>query len=155
MGTVTLEDRIKRLEDIEAIKRLMSTYCYHADNRDGDNWSEVFAEDGVFETDLWGSTEGRKAIRALQHRSFAIHYNTNGIIDIDGDKANGKWLLLMPCSFDTAEGGKRAVWAAAKYDNDLVRVGGKWLFKRVRLISIMWTPFDQGWELERVIGKAP
>jgi hypothetical protein len=26
----------------------------------------------------------------------------------------GKWLLLMPCSFDDGSGGKRAVWAAAK-----------------------------------------
>lgn len=153
MADMTLEARIKRLEDIEAIKRLMSLYCFHADNADGENWSQVFTEDGVFETDLYGSTEGRAAIRALQHRSFAIHYNTNGIIDIDGDRAEGKWLLLMPCSFDTPVG-KQAVWAAAKYRNDIVRVGGEWKFKRVRLISIMWTPFDKGWELERVIGAA-
>ena len=47
------------------------------------------------------------------------------------------------------------MWAAAKYRNDLERVNGKWLFKRVRLISIMWTPFDQGWELDRFIDKEP
>ena len=26
----------------------------------------------------------------------------------------------MPCSFDEGDGGKRAVWAAAKYENELV-----------------------------------
>ena len=155
MAEATLEARIKRLEDIEAIKRLMSLYCFHADNRDGANWSQVFTEDGVFETDIYGVYEGRDTIRALDHRSFAIHYNTNAIIDIDGDRAVGRWLLLMPCSFDDGKGGKRAVWAAAKYRNDIERVNGQWLFKRVRLISIMWTPFDQGWELARFIDKEP
>jgi len=153
MTDKNLEARIQHLEDTAEITRLMNEYCYHADNADGENWAQVFTEDGAFETDLFGSVEGRAEIRALQHRSFAIHMNTNPIIDIDGDKARGRWILLMPCSFDTPEG-KRAVWAAAKYDNDIERVDGKWLFRRVRLISIMWTPFDKGWELERVIEQA-
>ena len=153
MTDATLEARIRRLEDIEAIKRLMSLYCYHADNRDGESWSQVFTEDGVFETDLYGTHAGRETIRRLQHRSFAIHYAMNPIIDIDGDRATGKWLLLMPCSFDEQEGAKRAVWAGAKYENELVRVQGEWRFKRVRLISVMWTPFDKGWEIERFIGR--
>ncbi len=155
MADTSLETRIQRLEDLEEIKRLMNAYCYHADNRDGANWSGVFAEDGVFETDIYGTYEGRDTIRALEHRSFAIHYNTNPIIDIDGDYAFGKWVLLMPCSFDDGSSGKRAVWAAAKYENELARIGGKWLFKKVKLISIMWTPFDQGWELDRFIDEEP
>lgn len=155
MADSALETRIKRLEDLEEIKQLMSLYCYHADNRDGANWSEVFTEDGVFETDIYGTYEGRRTIRALEHRSFAIHYNSNPIIDIDGDRAIGKWLLLMPCSFDDKAGGKRAVWASAKYENELARIDGKWLFKRVKLISLMWTPFDQGWEVDRFIDNEP
>jgi hypothetical protein len=153
MPDAALEARIRKLEDLQEISRLMSLYCYHADNRDGENWSKVFAEDGVFETDLYGTYEGRETIRRLEHRSFAIHYATNAIIDIDGDRARGRWLLLMPCSFDE-NGGKRAVWAGAKYDNEIVRTGEGWRFKRVRLMSVMWTPFDKGWELDRFIGQA-
>ena len=155
MSEMSLEARMKRLEDIEEIKRLMNLYCYHADNRDGANWSAVFTEDGVFETDIYGTYKGRDTIEALEHRSFAIHYNNNPIIDIDGDSAVGKWLLLMPCSFDEEGGGKRAVWAAAKYENELARVEGRWLFKKVKLISIMWSPFDKGWELDRFIDNEP
>ena len=154
MPDSALEARIRRLEDLEAISRLMSLYCYHADNRDGENWSQVFTEDGVFETDLYGTYEGRATIRALEHRSFAIHYATNAIIDIDGDRARGRWLLLMPCSFDDGAGRKRAIWAGAKYENDLLRTSEGWRFKRVKLISVMWTPFDKGWELERFISQA-
>ena len=155
MTEISLETRIKRLEDLEEIKNLMNKYCFHADEADGENWCQVFTEDGTFETDIYGTYEGREVIRALEHRSFAIHYNTNPIIEINGDYAIGKWLLLMPCSFDSDTDGKRAVWAAAKYVNDLVRVDGKWLFNRVRLKSIMWTPFDRGWELDRFIDKEP
>ena len=56
---------------------------------------------------------------------------------------------------------RRRVWRQArgvgggKYVNDVERIDGKWLFKRVRLNSIMWTPFDQGWELDRFIDEGP
>lgn len=152
MADSSLEARIRRLEDLQAIQELMSIYCFHADNRDGANWSQVFAEDGVFETDLLGTHEGRAKIAALRHRDFAIHYNTNSIIELNGDRAFGRWLLFMPTSLDLEGGMKKPVWAAARYENDLVRVGGQWKFKRVKLISIMWTPFDKGWELDRFSG---
>ena len=50
---------------------------------------------------------------------------------------------------------RRAVWAAAKYENELVRVEGRWLFKKVKLVSVMWSPFDKGWELDRFIDNEP
>ena len=149
MTAGTLEARLREVEDKLAIQELMSLYCFHADNRDGANWSEVFAEDGVFEADLLGSWQGREAIKALRHRDFAIHYNTNSIIKIDGDTAFGRWLLFMPTSLDLEDGSHKPVWAAAKYENDLVRVNGAWKFKKVKLISIMWASFEEGWEKNR------
>lgn len=149
MADNSIEARLRKVEDTLAIQQLMSLYCFHADNRDGANWSQVFAEDGVFETDLLGTHEGRAAIKALRHRDFAIHYNTNSILEIDGDRAFGRWLLFMPTSLDLPDGTKKPVWAAARYENDLVRVNGEWKFKRVKLISIMWASFEKGWELDR------
>ena len=43
MIEISLETRIKRLEDLEEIKNLMNTYCFHADEADGENWSQVFS----------------------------------------------------------------------------------------------------------------
>ncbi len=94
-----IERELQRLKDVEAIIRLRSLYCYYADLKDCDNWANLFTEDGVFETDVFGIYKGRETIRALQHLPFAVHYVMNPIIDVDGDRASGKWLLFEPCSF--------------------------------------------------------
>ena len=106
----------------------------------------------MFETDVFGTHEGRDAIRALQHLPFAVHYVMNPIIDIDGDTATGKWLLLEPCSFPQGDD-RQPIWGAAKYEDDYVRVDGEWKFKRVKLMSLMWSPYEQGWERQRIVGQ--
>ena len=99
MSSSDLEKKIQHLTDLEEIKKLRSLYSYHADAHDSENWANLFTEDGVFETDVFGTHEGRDTIRALEHLPFAVHYVMNPIIDIDGDQATCKWLLLEPCSF--------------------------------------------------------
>ena len=114
--------------------------------------TNLFTEDGVFETDAFGTHEGRDAIRALRHLPFAVHYVMNPIIDIDGDTATGKWLLLEPCSFPQGDE-RQPIWVAAKYEDDYPRVDGEWKFKRVKLMSLMWSPYEQGLEKQRIIGQ--
>ena len=152
MPSSDVEKNIQYLVDLEAIKRLRSLYCYYADAHDSEKWASLFTEDGVFETDVFGTHEGRDAIRALQHLPFAIHYVMNPIIDIDGDQASGKWLLWEPCSFPE-DNAHQPIWGAAKYEDDYLRVGSEWKFKRVKLMSLMWSPVEQGWEQQRVFGQ--
>lgn len=76
----------------------------------------------------------------------------NPIIDIDGDQASGKWLLWEPCSFPQDDA-RHPIWGAAKYEDDYLRVDGEWKFKRVKLISLMWAPVEQGWEKQRIFGQ--
>ena len=152
MPSSDVEKNIQYLVDLEAIKRLRSLYCYYADAHDSEKWASLFTEDGVFETDVFGTHEGRDAIRALQHLPFAIHYVMNPIIDIDGDQASGKWLLWEPCSFPQDDA-RQPIWGAAKYEDDYLRVGSEWKFKRVKLRSLMWSPVEQGWEQQRVFGQ--
>ena len=102
--------------------------------------------------DAFGTHEGRDAIRALRHLPFAVHYVMNPIIDIDGDTATGKWLLLEPCSFPQGDE-RQPIWVAAKYEDDYPRVDGEWKFKRVKLMSLMWSPYEQGLEKQRIIGQ--
>lgn len=65
MPSSEAEKNIQYLVDLEAIKRLRSLYCYNADAHDSEKWANLFTEDGVFETDVFGTHEGRDAIRAL------------------------------------------------------------------------------------------
>lgn len=150
--SANMERELARLMDIEAIIRLRSLYCYYADLKDCDNWANLFTEDGVFETDVFGIYRGRETIRALQHLPFAVHYVMNPIIDVDGDRATGKWLLFEPCSFPV--GNKRQpVWGMAKYEDEYRRIDGVWKFKHVKLMSHTWAPYEQGWEKQRIIGQ--
>jgi len=68
----------------------------------------------------------------------------NPIIDVQGDKATGIWKLFQPCTQVTADG-PRAVWLAAIYEDDYVKIGGKWMFKHLKVDSLFFTPYEDGW----------
>ena len=153
MADTALEARIHRLEDMEAIKRLMSLYCYHADNRDGENWSR-------------GLHRGRRLRdRPLRHLrgarddprwSTAPSPSTTPPMRSSTSMATGHagdGCFSCPAASTTAPA------ASARYGRERNTrttscARAKWRFKRVKLISVMWTPFDKGWELERFISQA-
>ncbi len=151
MSLAELEQRIALLEDIEAIKKLKARYCLHVEDKNEEAWISLFAQDAVWEGGSFGSYQGREAIRGLFRNipnilHFWIHYVTNPIIEIRGGSATGQWYLLEPCTFAQ---GEQAVWGAARYEEEYVKSGGEWKFRKVKLISWFWTPFDQGWAKKR------
>lgn len=155
MSSGDLAARLQRLEDIEAIKGLKARYCAHVDIRDEDAWVSLFTPDAVWDGGEFGRYEGEAAIRQFFRSipgllNFALHYVTNSFVEVDGDRATGHWYLLEPCTFAD---GNQAVWGAARYEEQYVRVQGEWKFKQIRLISWMWTPYDQGWAKRRFVGE--
>ena len=154
MTTEDLEKRIKNLEDVEAIKQLKAQYClYCDDNFDADKLTSLFAEDSIWESAAGGQIKGKEDIHAFfasasKMMSFAIHMVMNPIIEVDGDRARGRWLLSQP---NTRFEGNQAIWGAASYDNDYIRDNGEWKIKHLKITSIFWTPFDQGWAKQRFL----
>jgi hypothetical protein len=51
----------------------------------------------------------------------------NAIIKVDGERAHGSWYLLGPF---TLRKGNRAIWLAARYEDDYVKVNGQWKLVR-------------------------
>ena len=105
---------------------------------------------------MFGKSVGREEIRkffsgAAKLLPFALHYVMNPIIEVEGDKAKGTWYLFQACTF--AEG-NQAVWGAASYDDEYVKVGGEWKFQHLRASSHFWTPFDQGWVKKRFVQES-
>ena len=153
MSLEELEKRVRVLEDIEEIKRLKRRYCaYCDDNYDADAIAGLFTEDAVWDAGTRGRNEGREEIRryfqrAPQRLPFAIHMVMNPIIEVNGDTGKGTWYLFQPCTFGD---GNRAVWGAARYDEEYVRVDGRWKFQNLKLTSRFWTPFDEGWVETRI-----
>ena len=154
MNLEELARRIQVLEDIEAIKKLKARYTGFCDNGyDADGISSLFTEDAVWDGGVFGRAEGRAAIRkffqgASALMPFALHYVMNPVIEVEDDNAKGTWYLFQTCTF--AEN-QQAVWGAARYQEEYVKLNGEWKFKNLKVVSSFWTPFDQGWAKKQFI----
>jgi len=148
MENSELEKRITVLEDIEAIKKLKALYCDICDDdHNQDRIVTIFAEDGIWESkDLGqakGHTELRKLFKSFQDRiSFSQHNVMNPMIEVNGNTAKGSWYFLGPFTFRK---GNRAIWLAARYDDDYVKINGQWKFQHLRAIGRMAAPYEKGW----------
>jgi hypothetical protein len=90
MPQLTLEERVDRLESIDAIKRLKAVYCMYCDAKyDAEGICSLFIEDGVWDGGpSFGRYEGHKQIRRFFERIsgdilFAAHLVLNPIITVE------------------------------------------------------------------------
>jgi hypothetical protein len=135
MDMSELENRIIRLEDIEAIKQLKALYCDICDDtHNPDRICALFAQDGVWEGGDFGQAKGHSAIRELFSNfrkmfSFSQHNIMNPRINVNGERANGVWYIVGPWNF--AENNKK-IWMTARYDDDYVKIAGEWKYQHLR-----------------------
>ena len=136
MDMAALEERITRLEDIEAIKQLKARYCHICDDtHNPDSIAGVFAEDGIWESVDFGKAQGHKDIRELfsgfrKLFTFSQHNITNPVITVDGDRATGIWYIMGP---RTLTENNKEIWMAARYDDDYVKIDGEWKYQHLRV----------------------
>ncbi len=149
--SLSLEQRIARLESIEQIRTMKAVYCDFCDRGyDPDGLAGLFTEDAVWDGGIFGRHEGKPAIRAFfQSISgslvFAAHLVTNPVISfIDDDTATGKWRLLEPASVNEA-GTLDSKLLLAAYNDVYVRVDGTWLHKSVTVHANFFEPISKGW----------
>lgn len=159
MSPEELDARIKRLEDIEEIKKLKATYCYLCDagldkpeNRDEllsrftDNATVDF---GLGEGSRFEGPEGLKLFFGTvvpSAVSFCIHMVHNPIIEVSGDRATGRWYYEAPTT-DTATG--KAQWMMGTYFEEYVRDNGEWKFQSIKTVWKYISPYDEGWARNR------
>lgn len=140
MDMTKLEQRITRLEDIEAIKQLKARYCEICDDmHNPDRIAALFAPDGIWESPDFGQAEGHAAIEDLFRGframfSFSQHNIMNPIIDVKGDRATGIWYIMGPW---TQTDGDKAIWMTARYDDDYVKLDGVWKYQHLRAVVRM------------------
>lgn len=148
MSDANLEARVRRLEDIEALKQLKARYAAYCDaDYDADRLAPLFTADAVWDGGAMGRYEGREAIRAFFASAsravpFAIHHVSNPILEIDGDRATGRWYLWQPCTFAQ---GDQALWMAGRYDDVYRRESDGWRFAHVTVELRMLSPYEAGW----------
>lgn len=130
-----MEQRIRVLEDKEALAALMNRYCRTADEKDWMAWSLCFVEDAEFDFGPFGHHFGRDKIRDVCSEAEAPyldmqHSMTNMQFEVDGDTATGTaylWFAGVPDPKDPSQ----------HFD-----IGGpyRWEFRRT----------DEGWRLTRM-----
>jgi hypothetical protein len=130
-----VEQRLRRIEDHDAIEKLLITYGRFLDKEDLVGYSDLFAKDGVWAGGI-GSAKGPRQIREMLQTVLArttpgqygnaYHIMSDIIIDVDGDTAKSwsRWTWIVE-----AEDGRPVPQRSGHYEDTLVRENGQWKFQ--------------------------
>ncbi len=124
-----------------AIRDLVSRYIDAVNRYDADDWVATWADDATW--DLLGmEVQGKAAILetwqgAMSGFEFALMMLNSGTLEVDGERASGRWYLTE--HLRTAEGGSMVLGV---YDDEYSCESGSWLFTRRRYNILYRGPAD-------------
>ncbi|MFE1082680.1 nuclear transport factor 2 family protein [Brevibacterium sediminis] len=146
--TLTLEERITRLEDIHEIGQLRARYCQALDDGRWEDLADTFTEDGAFVglSTARGRAEMLEFFPQLNSSTVTSwwHFSSNETVELDGDTAAGTTWLLQPCVVD----GESQI-AAGRYEDTMVRTAHGWRFQERRVSFFFWSSLESGWDAAR------
>ncbi len=159
----SIETRLQRLEDIEAIKRLKARAGLLADSKytadhakkpqeelDAIAWQQArcFAPDGAIRLGPKIVARGHVALfenfRVRPWR-FALHMYYNPIIEWHGERARGHWVFWCLASDEATAA---PLHIAGYIQDEYVKLEGEWCFASTELFSRFSTGFGQSWTSE-------
>ena len=142
-STSALQERLQRLEDIEAIRLLKAEYCAGCDDdHNPERLAALFVDDGIWEVAGAARVETRnegttvirdwfQALRDSKRMLRTAHNVFNPSIRIDGDDAYGHWRLIMLYTAATDDSAERYQRIIGWYREHYVRVEGRWRYKHL------------------------
>jgi hypothetical protein len=165
-ATAALEQRLRRAEDYMQIEQLLMRYAAALNTSDADTYVSLFTPDAVFElrrdvdeSPFLGPFVGHEALRAQwfpdggatgarRGREFGPmrHVTTNYEIHLDGDRAKVRAFFIEVVSngANSPPGSNPpTIHAMGRYEDELVRRDGTWLFSKRIVITDMnakWEP---------------
>lgn len=128
------EDRITRLESIEAIRNLIASYGPLADSGNADAIAQIWTDDGEYAVGGFGTAKGHDAIadliRGSTHQDLmaagCAHILSPHHIDISGDRARAVgYSIVMRKAGETF-----VPWRVSANCWSFARAEGKWRAKR-------------------------
>lgn len=127
------------MSDRELIWDLFVRYTTALDAGDVETIVGCFTEDGALESPAVGVYSGRDGIRAFAERFARFHANgaqlrhfiSNLAVELNGDTARATCYLMNVIT----RNGRTELMPPGRYDCQLARVGGQWLFKH-RLVVL-------------------
>ena len=121
------------IQEKDAIRELMSEYCYLIDDGKIDVWLNLFTDDAVVIGPDGEQIPGRPAIKALFRDvdsdllARTKHLTTNEIIRVDGDMATAKSTIIV---YELTQSEPAiSTKVVGIYEDKLVKLEGHWKFK--------------------------
>lgn len=149
-GKPTLEQRLQRVEDELAIRRVLVEYSATQDAKDYTAYANLFAREGEW---VNGRTvhKGRAAIHKMLVDLYgnpppgyvnteSYHISSNPQIDVQGDRAvaRSRHLLVM-----RGPNGEPTPMLAGRYEDEFIREDGEW--KILRRVDYPVMPTAEEW----------
>jgi hypothetical protein len=161
---MNLEERIRRIEATEAIKRLKARYWYACDHKDVEGVRACFM-DGPIEIDYAGSTgkvHHRDALRdvfekgALRPEIVELHHGGPPRIElVTGAHARGIWSL----SYHVMDTERRVInHVGGYYHDEYTKVDNEWLISKTRfeiVSAVTYRYKDDAVKVLHAAGKLP
>lgn len=155
-----LEDKNRRLEDAEEIKKLQRIYGYYVERGQLDEVAELFSDSpDVSFGPSYNVTVGKDNVRKAfsSERPYGVFQGpkpddylhitmpVSGVVDVDADgkTAKARWYALMYLCNATPSGG--AAIGVGMYENEYVKEDGKWRILHLEFDDIFLSPYDEGW----------
>jgi uncharacterized protein (TIGR02246 family) len=149
-GGLTIEQRLQRVEDELAIRRVLVDYSATQDAHDYEGYAALFAKNGEW---VNGKTvhKGREAILKMlvdlygapppgYVNSESFHITSNPQVNVNGDRATARsrHLLVM-----RGPKGEPTPALAGRYEDEFIREDGKW--KILRRVDYPVMPTSEEW----------
>jgi hypothetical protein len=144
-----LESKVRELSDREAIRSLRFRYHECINGEIFDAIPDLFSEDAVLDFDYLGQAKGRVELKAFFKKvenllSFVKQFMHNHAIDEQGATSAKGYAYLEAKTISQGE----AYFVAGRYDDEYVKEGGEWKFKKMALTPYFTVPFKEGWAQE-------
>ncbi|MBM4405953.1 MAG: nuclear transport factor 2 family protein [Chloroflexi bacterium] len=134
-----------RWQDLEEIKGLKARYFRYLDTKRWKEFGEVFAEDAVSISPTSSDviTRGRQAIvervKGVVRDAVSVHYGFMPEIELTSETtAKGIWSM-----FDFVDYGKNSWKGYGHYQEEYVKLGGRWYIKSFKLTRIRQDKHEQ------------
>ena len=133
---MSVEERLQRLEDVEAIRLLMLEYRSCLDAKDIRGYARLFAADGEFiagdmratgPEEIFALVDGMRGSLLTDRGGDDVHIVANPTIEVDGDRAtaDSMWIYIL-----RGEGDQPVLSKIGSYHDVFTREDGRWRFLR-------------------------
>src|SRR5690606_21834477 len=147
------EQQITAAEHRHSIENIQTAYGYYLATLLWDDLTELFADEGTIEIAMRGVYAGKAAVRrnlnlygqaGLDDGVLHNHMQFQPVIHVSPDGKRGNLrsrALSMMGNF-----GRNATWMAGTYENEFVRVDGRWKFIKDQQVNTYFAPYETGWK---------